>query len=189
MNKCPALIVAAAMALAPMWGGSLSAAAPPSGGTISIEAKAADGDYDSSAPSFVSAAGEALAAKGFTILQDSGHAAYVAELILSRVEVGTGSAKARAGRSAITPGGISGVGAGVSIPLSTGESRLVPLLRTRMEIRIRKRGEEDVVWHGAAVTIRAAGTRKGADDVVASDLSGALLRSYPAEPEDVVGVP
>jgi hypothetical protein len=114
----------------------------------------------------------------------------VAELTLSRVDVGTGTAKVPTGKSAVMPGGASGsVGAGVIFPLSTGQSTLVPLQRTRLEMRIRKRGEDNVVWHGAAVTIRAAGTRKGADELVASDLSQAVLRSYPAEPEDVVGVP
>lgn len=190
MNNRSALFMVAAMALVPVWGGSLSAAAPPNGGTISIEPKTADGDYDSATPSFVNAASEALAAKGFTILEDPGHSAYVAELILSRVEVGTASAKASAGSSAVTPGGAYGsVGAGVIIPLPTGKSRLVPVQRTRLEMRIRKRGEEGVVWQGVAVTVRPAGTKKGANDVVASDLSEAVLRSYPAEPKDIVGVP
>jgi hypothetical protein len=189
MNKCSASVLAVALALVPILGGSLSAATPPNGGTISIEPKTADGDYDSATPAFVNAASEALAAKGFTILEDPGHSAYVAELILSRVEVGTASAKASAGSSAVTPGGAGSVGAGVTIPLPTGKSRLVPVQRTRLEMRIRKRGEEGVVWDGVAVTVRPAGTKKGANEVVASDLSEAVLRTYPAEPKDIVGVP
>lgn len=189
MKRRAVPVVAAATALV-LWGGSLSAAPPPSGGTISIEPKSVDGDYDASTPAFVNAAGEALAAKGFTILEDPGHAAYVAELVLSRADVGTGSAKVSTGGAAVTPGGAYGsVGAGVIIPLPTGKSRLVPLQRTRLELRIRKRGEEAVVWDGAAVTVRAAGTRKGADEVVASNLSEAVLRSYPAEPAALIGVP
>jgi hypothetical protein len=190
MKKVCVSAAAAALFLAYIYGGSVSAAVPPNGGTISIEPKTGNGDYDSSTPTFVNAAADALAARGFTVLEDPGHSAYVVELTLTRAEVGTGSAKVQAGRAAVMPGGADGsVGAGVFIPLSTGKSRLVPLLRTQLEIRIRKRGEEGVVWNGAAVTVRAAGTRKGADDVVASDLSEALLRTYPAEPEGVVGVP
>jgi hypothetical protein len=177
------------MLLASVWGGSLSAASPPGGGTISIETRTADGDPDSSMPSFVNAAGEALGAKGFTILQDPGHAAYVAELTLSRVDVGTGSAKAAVGSSAVAPSTSGSVGGGITIPLSTGKSRLVPLQRIRLEMRIHKRGEEAAIWDGAAVTVRAAGTRKGADERVASDLSEAVLRSYPARLGGVVGVP
>ena len=189
MKKAAVLILATAMALLPIGGSALSAA-PPAGGTISIEPKTANGDYDSSMPAFVNAASEALATKGFTILEDPGHAAYVAELTLSRAEVGTGTAKASAGHSDAEPGGPgASVGVGVVIPLPTGKSRLVSLQRVRLELRIRKRGESGVVWDGAAVTVRAAETKKGADEVVASDLSQALLRSYPAQPEDVVGVP
>lgn len=189
MHKHIVPLVAALMAVSPIGGGSLAAAVPPGGGTASIEPKTADGDYDPALPSFVNAASDALAAKGFTILEDD-HAAYVVELILSRAEVGTGTAKVPAGRAGTMPGGAGGsVGAGVVIPFSTGQSRLVPLQRTRLEMRIRKRGETAVVWDGAAVTVRAAGTRKGADDLVAADLSKAVLRLYPAEPEGVVGVP
>ena len=180
--------ILAAMALAAIAGSGAAAATPPDGGSISIEPRTADGDYDPSTRSFVEATGEALAARGFTILEDPGHAAYVAELTLSRVEVGTGLAKpASAGA---TPTGVfGGVGAGVSIPLSTGRSELVPLRRTRLELRIRKQGEAGALWQGTAVTVRAGGTRTGADAAVAEALTGALLRSYPAEPADVVGVP
>lgn len=190
MTKRIIPIIAAMMALVPICGGALSAATPPDGGTISIEPKTGDGDYDSAMPAFVNAASDALAAKGFTILEDPGHSAYVVELILSRDAVGTGSAKVPVGRASGGGGGPgASVGAGVVIPFSTGASALVPLLRTRLEMRIRKRGADGVVWDGAAVTVRAAGTRKGAEALVASDLSAALLRSYPAEPEGVVGVP
>jgi len=140
-------------------------------------------------PSLVNAAGEALAAKGFTILPGLGHAAYVAELILSRVDVGTGSAKVVAGNSAMLPNMSGSVGAGVMVPFSIGKSRLVALQRIRLEMRIHKRGEAAILWSGAAITVRGAGTRKGADERVASDLSEAVLRSYPAEAGDVVSVP
>lgn len=190
MNKRAILVMMAVTTLAPIWGGMSAIAEPPAGGTISIQPKTADGEYESSMPTFVNAATEALAAKGFTILEDPGHAAYVGELTLSRAEVGTGTAKTSAGHTDAMPGGAGGsVGAGVIIPLPTGKSRLVPLQRVQLELRIRKRGEESIIWHGAAVTVRAAGTKKGADEVVAADLSNTLLRSYPVQPEDVVGVP
>lgn len=190
MHKRPVPILAALLALAPIWGGAQAVAAPPAGGTISIEPKTADGDYDRSMQAFVNAASDALAAKGFTILEDAGHSAYVGELILSRVAVGTGTAKVPAGRASAGGGGPGpSVGVGVVIPFSTGASALVPLVRTRLELRIRKRGADGIVWDGAAVTVRAAGTRKGADEPVAADLSEALLRGYPAEPEGDAGVP
>jgi hypothetical protein len=189
MRKGPASIIAAAFVLAAVWCGALSAASPPGVGTISIEPRTADEDQDPSLPTFVNAAGEALGEKGFTILPDPGHAAYVAELTLTRVDVGTGSAKAFAGSSTVAPSSSGSVGGGVTVPLSTGKSRLVPLQRIRLEMRIRRRGEESAVWDGVAITVRAAGTPKGADERVAADLSEAVLRSYPATAGEVVGVP
>lgn len=167
-----------------------AAADPPVGGTISIEARTGDGDYDSAMPVFMNATADAFAAKGFTILEDPGHSAYVVELVLTRAAVGTGKAKVATGRAAAAPGGTYGsVGAGVVIPFSTGQSTLVPLLRVGLKLRMRKRGAADVVWHGDALTVRAAGTRNGANAMVAADLSQAVLRDYPAQPEDTVAVP
>lgn len=182
------LTASIAAALALLAGGALSAAPPPSGGTIAVELDNS-GTHDPSSHTFVDAAAAALAAKGFTLLEDPGHAAYAAELILTRADIGTARAKVPTGGAAILPGASAGVGAGVAIPFSAGKSSLVPLQRTLLELRIRRRGEQGVAWHGAAVTIRPSGTRQGADERVAADLSEAVLRSYPAEPVDVVGVP
>jgi hypothetical protein len=189
MTNCPVPLVAAAFVLGAV-GSSATAATPPDGGTVSIEAKTVDGTPDMPLATFVEGASEALAAKGFTILQDSGHAAYVAELTLSRVDSGAGTAKVATSGAAMTPGILGGaVGTGVNIPLGTGKSRVVPLQRTRMELRMHKRGEGAILWQATAVTVRAGGTEAGADARVASDLSQALLRSYPIQPDGVVGVP
>ena len=174
------LFVGVALALI---GKVLAATPPPSGGTVSIQPRTADGDYDASLRTFADATAEALASRGFTILDDPGHAAWEVDLTLSRVEVGTGLAKVPVDRASVSPAG------GITVPLSTGQSKLVPLVRTRLELRVHRRGEAGTVWDGAAVTVREAGSRKGDDHAVATDLSRALLRSYPAEPEAVVGVP
>ncbi len=184
MRRCTGLVAGAALALASLWcGGSLAAAPPPNGGTIAIQTGTADGEGDPLMALFVDAASAALTAKGFTIFDDPTHAAYLAELTLNRVGVGTGLGKDPQGAS------VGVVGTGVVVPLSAGASSVVTLQRTRLEIRIRKRADGSVVWDGAAVTVRGGDTRKGADRTVASDLSEALLRSSPAEPKDVVGVP
>ena len=157
--------------------------APPQGGTISIQPKTTDGDYDASLTAFADAAAAALAARDFTVLDDTGHAAYVVELLLGREDIGTGLARVPGQRAAAV------VGLGVAVPLSTGRSDVVPLRRTRLEMRVRRRGEAAIVWDGAAVTIREASTRTGADGAVATDLVGALLQAYPAQPRTVIGVP
>jgi hypothetical protein len=183
MNRSTGLALGAALTFSSIIGGpSLAASPPPNGGTIAIQPKTVEG-YDPSMPAFVDAATAALNAKGFTILDDPNHTAYVGELTLSRTAVGTGFGKDRGGASA------SVVGTGVVVPFSTGQSSVVTLQRTRLELRIRKRGEEGIVWDGTAVTVRPTGSRNGTDEAVATDLSNALLQIYPALPTEVVGIP
>lgn len=187
MTRPTKRIAAAAMAWAMISAGPLPAAAPPAGGTISVER--AVGVVDAPAPVFVDAAGAVLAAKGFTILDDPRHSALVVDLSLSRTDVGTGSAKLPRRRGTVAPGAYGGVGMGITIPLSARHAQSVPLERIQLELRMRKRGTGAVLWHGAAVTVRAAGTSQGADEVIAADLSNAILRDYPTEPPGVVSVP
>lgn len=190
MTKRIRLIATASAVLVSLWAGALSAAVPPTSGTVSIEPDRGDPNLDRSLPAFVDALGEAFYTRGFTVLEQPGHAAYVVELKLSRVDVGTGTAKVPNDKSSVEPGGApNAVGVGVRIPLPTGKSTLVPLQRTQMEIRIKARADESLLWQGTAITVRAAGTKKGQDATVASDLSAALLRAYPAQPEGVIGVP
>jgi hypothetical protein len=172
------LPIAFLLALAPV-----TPMAPPGGGTVEIESRSAGGDYDPALAAFVDATAAALADKGFTILNDPGHAAFVAELVLGREEVGTGLARVAGQR---TP---SMAGAGVSVPLSTGRSDLVPLDRTRLELVLHRRGQAAVLWRGAAVTVRATGPGKGAEAAVAADLARAVVNPYPAQAPGVVGVP
>ena len=173
----------AAWTLAAMASGAVAqtAVAPPTGGTVSIEP--ASGDAGMAMRPFRDAIAAALTARGFTILDDPGHAASVVELAVHRDDVGLGLAKPAGGR------GPSMMGTGIAVPLGSGASQQVRLQRTRLEMRIRRRGGTALVWHGAAVTVREAGTRKGAPDTVAADLGAGLLRSYPVQPGDVVGVP
>jgi hypothetical protein len=182
MSKGFGLIAAVALVLTPIEG-PLRAGPPPEGGTISIEPQVVDESHDAPMRSFIDAASAALTAKGFTVFNDPGHAASVVELIWSRDDVGTGLARVPGQRAA------SVAGTGVAIPLSTGASQVVRLQRTRLEMRMRKRGEAGIVWDGVAVTVRASDIQRGTDEMIASDLSRALLQSYPAQPKDVVGVP
>jgi hypothetical protein len=175
------LAVAVALLLTPTLLAAAPPATPPAGGTIAIQPGTADGEYDPSLHTFIDAASKTLTAKGFTVFDDPAHAAYWGELTLIRAPVGTGFAR---DPNAARPS----VGAGIVVPMSTGNSNVVTLQRTRLELRIRKRDGE-VVWKGAAVTVRPSGTPKGSAATVASDLSAALLQEYPVEPADVLGVP
>jgi len=180
MTRYSASIATTMLALALLAGGSPAlAAAPPSGGTIAIEPKTADGEYDPSLHIFAEAASETLTDKGFTVLDPTEHSAYEAELTLDRADVGTGLGKSRGDAS------VGVIGTGIVVPFATGQSQVVTLQRTRVELLIHKRGDPAVIWKGAAVAVRPAGT----DQRVAADLSNALLHDYPVQPTEVVGVP
>lgn len=189
MKRFRNFVAAATSALVAIGAGSAATAGPPQGGTITVEQAAAGVPAVGVAPAYIDAVSGALSAKGFTILADPGHSAYVAELSIGSTDVGTGSAKLPRERETIVPGASGGVGGGIVIPLSGQRSRSVPLRRFTLELRIRKRGQEVIVWRGAAVTVRAAGTGQGADEAIAASLSNAILAGYPVEPQGVVGVP
>lgn len=174
---CALLIATAAAAEAP----------PP--GTISVESKVADPALTPATPAFVNAIDDALAAKGFTVLEGAGHAGLVAYFHLTRVDVGTGKAKVLTGKASTGPGGSEGVGASMLLPLPTGKVKDVPLRQTRLELAIARRGGDAILWQAAAVTVRPAGTREGKDERVAANLAEVLLRTYPAQPDDVVSIP
>lgn len=162
------------------------AAAPPAGGTISVEAKGADGTQDASSDIFREAAASALSTKGFILLDGPDHAAYKMELIFRVSEVGTGTAKVAPTGADIIKGGVAGaVGSVLKVPVPSGKSRFVTLERTQLEMILRKRGQEDVVWRSTAVTVRPAETQ----EKIASDLCNALLRAYPSQSENMIGVP
>jgi hypothetical protein len=182
MKRNTILDLVTGLALMLTSGPLLAAGPPPNGGTVFVTAtNARDGD-DTPTQISADAVSKALGAKGFTFLDEPGHAAYVADVIVRRTDVGTGQERVHAG-------GASMMGSGVSVPFSTGQSRFVPLERTEVEIRIRRRGETTAIWRGAAVTVRSEGSPDGAAENVALALSAAALRMYPRELADTVGVP
>lgn len=153
------------------------AATPPTEGTMAVEAKE---------DLFRDAAASALADKGFTLLDGAGHAAFTMELAITVTAVGTVDAKVATTGAKVENGGLrNGVGSAVKIAVPTGKSRNVALERTQLDMVLRKRGETDILWRGSAVTVRNSATPGN----IAADLSNALLRQYPAQPESVIGVP
>jgi hypothetical protein len=155
-------------------------------GTISVDPMPVDPSLRASLSTFVDDVDSTLADKGFTTIKGPGHARFVAELSLTRTDVGTTTAKVSVAGSEIAPGGFSSqVGGGVTVMLPTAKVRTVPLQQTRLEIRIKKRGEDAVIWHGAALTVRAAGQ----DRAISADLAKAILRTYPEQAEGVASVP
>lgn len=169
--------------------GFAATGAPPGGGTVSIERSHAETAPTPATVAVDDAVGGALGERGFTLLGDPGHSAYVVDLTLSRADAGTGSARVEKERGTVTPGGVAGVGGGVTLPLGGSKTRTVSLEKVTLELWLRKRGSDAVLWHGVAVTVRAGGTQQGQDTTVAADLGRAMLRFYPNPPPGVVTIP
>ncbi|MDO6414618.1 hypothetical protein Q4F19_09520 [Sphingomonas sp. BIUV-7] len=162
----------------------------PVSGTISMRAMQSGNSARSLEAPFVNAVGQAFSDRGFTTLDGQGHARFTADIKVSRDQLGTTSAAASKSRSGLRSGeGTNVVGAGLSFSLPSSKSRIVPLLRTRLEVQIRRQGDQAVLWKGAAVTVRPGSTPTGDDGAVAADLSDALLRGYPAQSDEVISIP
>ena len=185
----PTLLTATSLAAQPA--PATTAPAPPAlSGSISVEPIAVDPALKASVPAFVEAVGNALAQREFMLIDGAGHARLVADLTLKRTEIGTTTEKVPvSGASLIKGGNLTRVGGGVNIALPTSKSKTVPLQQTRLDVRIRKRGENTVLWHGAALTVRPANGHEGQDSAVATDLSAAIFSNYPAQSEDVASIP
>lgn len=163
-----------------------AAAAPPNGGTISVAPVAGEAGSEPVGPEVADGVGEALGARGFTMLNDAGHSAYIAEVTLRQTEVGTGTAKIAKGKAFAAPGLFGAAGGGVTVPLGGGKTREVTLTRFQLDLRIVRRSTTAVVWRGSAITVRPA--EPGTGRAVAAALGEAMLRSYPYEPREVVSV-
>jgi len=156
------------------------ASAPPTRGTISIEQPPGE----PIPPDFAEGVAAALAARGFTVLDRPGHSALRAELVVSRTPAGTGAVTVASERGSAAPGGVAGLGGGVTLPLGRNAPRTVRLDRVTLQLTIRRRGADAVLWRGSAVTVRAGDARD-----TAAALGEGLLRVYPAQPAGLIGVP
>ena len=164
-------------------------------GTISLETSSIHPAPGYTVGAFVEAVTEVLANRGYTILEGHGHARLVAELFVTQVPIGTANAKVPpaekptiAGRG-VSGEGVTGAGGSLFVPLPSGKVRLVSILQTRLEVRIKKLGEDGVVWSSAALTVRASNSGNGRERIVAADLAKAIFQVYPAQPDSVIAVP
>ncbi|MEG8039132.1 hypothetical protein QP166_07155 [Sphingomonas sp. LR60] len=151
---------------------------PPRSGTIAVVA--ADGDQADAAMSAIAreAVMTALGDKGFTILDDRDHAAYIAEVVADRSNVGTSVTRKRGEAPSV-------MGGGVNIPLKANGTTLVAMQRVAIEVRIHKRGDTATLWHGAAVTVRSGEP----SPTLAVQLSQTALNAYPTIVDTAISVP
>jgi hypothetical protein len=175
MASAACAVIAATPALA-------APTSPPRGGTIAVVA--ADGDQADAAMAAIAreAVMTALGDKGFTILDDRDHAAYIAEVVAERSNVGTSVTRKR-GEAASVMGG------GINIPLKANGAALVAMQRLAIEIRIHKRGDTASLWHGAAVTVRSVEPSPTVAERLAVQLSQTALNAYPTIVDTAISVP
>lgn len=89
-----------------LWGkiSSSKSATPPTEGTQSVEVTSEGAGQEDASELFADAAEAILGQKGFTLLDDPLHSAYIVSISLSRSKLGTGSVKISAGDPDITTG-------------------------------------------------------------------------------------
>ncbi|WP_156347957.1 hypothetical protein [Sphingomonas sp. Leaf231] len=178
-----AIMMLVSGATAAVTGAQANPPSPPQGGGTVAVISPTDADHDEGWSRISrEAALMVLGDKGFTLLDDRDHAAYVAEVITTRSQVGTSVAKARGETPVVA-------GASVSIPIARRKSVLVPMQRTMIEIRLRKRGGATAFWQGSAVTVRAGKTSGALAERLAFELSQAALSSYPGTTAGTISIP
>lgn len=131
----------------------------------------------------------ALIDAGFTVIPSAQNARHVARYAVTRYAKGSALAKGAKNPAIGMPGGVNGVGAGVSIALGGGKMNVGTMVETTMTLTITRRGESAPVWEGRAVTYGVTGTRDGDPATVARKLATALARNFGAPSGLLVSVP
>lgn len=131
----------------------------------------------------------ALSDAGFTVIPSATNARHVATYSVTRYAKGAALAKGAKPPAIGMPGGVNGMGAGVSIGLGGAKMNVGTMVETKMALTITRRGESTPVWEGRAVTYGVTGTRDGDPAAVARKLSAALIRNFGAPSGLLVSVP
>lgn len=161
------------------------------GGTIGVVRPAATRDRAVAAAdrATTEAVESALTDAGFVVIPSADNARHVATVTVTRYGKGAALAKGASSSPAIPmPGGVNGMGAGVSLSLG-GKTNVGTMVETTMALSIARRGETTPVWEGRAVTYGVTGTRGDDPAEVARKLASALTRNFAAPSGLLVSVP
>ncbi|KQN19255.1 hypothetical protein ASE86_12120 [Sphingomonas sp. Leaf33] len=161
------------------------------GGTIGVERPAPPRDRGAAAADGATAEAieSALVDAGFTVIPSARNARHVARYTLTRVAKGSALAKGARSPAIGMPGGVNGMGAGVSIALGGGKMNVGTMVETQMALTITRRGESGPAWEGRAVTYGVTGTSGDDPATVARKLAAALTRNFAAPSGVLVSVP
>ncbi|MFD1786607.1 hypothetical protein ACFSC3_03380 [Sphingomonas floccifaciens] len=180
-------IVAATLAVQPV--AAADSAFTP-GGTIGVVRPAPARDRGAAVfdATTADAVESALTDAGFTVIPSAQNARHVASYTITRYAKGAALAKGAKSPAIGMPGGVNGMGAGVSLALGS-KVNVGTMVETTMALTITRRGESTPVWEGRAVTYGVTGTRADDPAVLARKLAAALTRNFGAPSGLMVSVP
>jgi Domain of unknown function (DUF4136) len=120
-----------------------------------------------------SAASDVIASVNYSVLQAD------AARGRSPVSVGVGGS---------TGGYRSGVGVGVGLDLTSLLNKPKARILTELSVRIKRRGDDLIIWEGKAVQESSVGTPAAQPGIAASKLAEALFRDFPGKSGETVTV-
>lgn len=177
----PMMLAIAAQALTN--GPTAPATWPP--GTIGVHLIDEPADRRLADQPFVDAVSHALAAANFVPL-DAGHGRYVAEVTVTRRATGAVASDAKEPPPSVGEGNWT-VHMGVHLP--SGKTALRGLIVTQLNVRIRLRGTDRIVWQASALTAQVEGPPAGVPAVIAGKLADALIARFPDPVSGPIAVP
>ena len=120
-----------------------------------------------------SKSGDVIATVSFSVLE--------AELARGRSPVSVGVGGSAGGYR-------SGVGVGVGLDLTNLLNKPKPRILTELSVRIKRRGDDLVIWEGKAVQESSAGTPAAQPGIAASKLAEALFKEFPGKSGETITV-
>lgn len=152
----------------------------PRAGTITVDlsgkdpawedcGEAADGDP------FIRSTVNALGNANFLVLPRGTHSRYIASVEVSQQQRGSVTADGVEAKSAVN---IGNWGESVRLTPPSKKMNLHNLIITRLDIKVRRRGDDQLVWSGSALTAQVAGTEVGSIAAISVKLANAVISQF-----------
>jgi len=164
---------------------------PPRPGTITVDLSGKDPAWEDRGEAvdddpFVRATGNALGNANFLVLPRGTHSRYIASVEVSQQQRGSVTAD---GVEAKPSGNIGNWGGGVRLTLPSKKMNLRDLMITRLDIKVRRRSDGQLVWSGSALTAQVAGTGAGSIAAMSVKLANAVVSQFPVTVQRPISVP
>ena len=124
-------------------------------GTVTVVMANPDATDSGGDRSFADAVGQALGEASFTLMPQTGHSRYIAEVSVAHEGKGVVATKAPTDKASAA---IGSWGPAVSVPLGSKKTQLHDLVMTSLTVRLVEVAGRRPVWTGSAVTVRPDGS-------------------------------